>query len=112
MNEWMNEFEATEENRNSQKQSVPVPFSLPQILYGQTWDRTRASVVTGHGKEFDSQHNQWLFPTPLIQRAPGDISLWKNRLGCEDDNSFPCTDGIKNAWSSASTSPYTFMAQG
>jgi hypothetical protein len=77
----MNEFESTAETRNSQKKPFPVPFSLPQILHGQTWDRNRASAVTGHGKEFDS--------TPPIQWAPGDISLWKNRLGCEDDNSFP-----------------------
>jgi len=54
----MNEFEATGGNRNSQKHVVPVPFSLPQILHGQTRDRTRASAVTGHGKEFDSQHSQ------------------------------------------------------
>jgi len=38
----------------SEKKNVTVPFSLSQILHGQTWVRTRASAVTGHGKEFDS----------------------------------------------------------
>jgi len=50
----MEQLEKTEILR---KKPVTVPFSLPHILHGQTWYRTRASVVTGHGKEFDSQHS-------------------------------------------------------
>jgi BMFP domain-containing protein YqiC len=37
----------TGENRQLGEKPVPVPLCPPQISYGLTWDRTRASVVRG-----------------------------------------------------------------
>jgi hypothetical protein len=53
---------------------------------------------------------QALGATHPIQWAPGDISSGTKRPGCKDDNSLPLSEGIKNAWRCASTSPYTAMA--
>jgi len=89
MNEWMNmkQLAKTEiliKKTLSQRLLVCHKFymDIPGIEPGPRWWQVMArSSITRIVNDF--------FSTPPIQSAPGDISLWKNRLRCEDDNSVP-----------------------